>query len=87
LLPRFLPLTNNARAAVAAKDMRTLNSIVQIWAAQNGHYPTPSMDLEDPNSIASVLQSKGIKWTGDENGVTDPWGNPYYYDVGEIIQE
>jgi hypothetical protein len=27
------------------------------------------------------MQSKGIKWTGDENGVVDPWGNPYYYDV------
>jgi hypothetical protein len=29
------------------------------------------------------MQSKGIKWTGDETGVIDPWNNPYYYDLTE----
>ncbi|HHY79174.1 MAG TPA: hypothetical protein GX516_02220, partial [Thermoanaerobacter sp.] len=29
-------------------------------------------------------QKHGIKWTGDENGIVDPWGHPYYYQ--QVIQ-
>lgn len=86
LLPRFLGFSNRAREVVAKKDMRTLHDVVEIWAAQNGSYPTPSLDPNEPGSIAAVMQEHGINWTGDENGVVDPWGNPYGYDVGNIFQ-
>jgi general secretion pathway protein G len=81
LLPRFLPYSEQARAVTVSKDIRTFNNIVEIWASENGDYPTPSLDLNEEDSIASVMQAHGINWTGDEDGVKDPWGNPYTYDV------
>lgn len=81
LLPRLLPYSHRAREVALSKDMRTLSTVVEVWAAQNGDYPTPSTDLEDTNSIISVMKDHGINWTGDESGIVDPWGNPYVYDV------
>lgn len=83
LLPRFLNYTERAREARAAADIRTIKSIVEIYASDEGQgrYPVNSNDPSVPNSIAAVMQKHGIKWTGDENGVLDPWGRPYVYQV------
>jgi len=81
LLPRFLPFTERARQARAAEDVHTMRTIVEIWAADegNGSYPTPSNDPNEEGSMAYVMKKHGIDWTGDDTGVSDPWGNPYYY--------
>ncbi|MGB9849148.1 MAG: type II secretion system protein [Moorellaceae bacterium] len=81
LLPRFMAYTERARQARAAQDIATMSSIVQAYVADEGqgHYPINSNDPSISNSIAAVMQRHGIKWTGDSNGVVDPWGRPYYY--------
>jgi prepilin-type N-terminal cleavage/methylation domain-containing protein len=79
LLPRLLPYSEAARTSAANKELRNLNTIVEAFAAVDGDYPEASLDLENPRSIASVMQDHGVKWTDDETGETDPWGNPYYY--------
>jgi general secretion pathway protein G len=66
LLPRFLGYTDNAREARAMKDVRNFVTVIDAFAAMGGNYPEPSLDIDNPRSIASVMQSKGIKWTGDE---------------------
>jgi type II secretion system protein G len=81
LLPRFLGYTDKAREARAMKDVRNFVTVIDAFAAMGGNYPEPSLGIDNPRSIASVMQSKGIKWTGDDNGVVDPWKNPYYYDL------
>ncbi|MEW6182928.1 MAG: type II secretion system protein GspG [Bacillota bacterium] len=35
--------------------------------------------LPDNTSIETVLQDDNINWTGVTGGITDPWGNAYYY--------
>lgn len=81
LLPSVLGYSDKARDTRAAKDIRNFNTVVEAFAAANGNYPEASLDNDNPRSIASIMQSKGVNWTGDATGKTDPWGNPYYYDV------
>jgi prepilin-type N-terminal cleavage/methylation domain-containing protein len=81
LLPRFLGYTDKAREAQTMKDIRSMCTVVEAFTATDGNYPEASLDTDNPRSIASIMQSKGIKWTGDDNGVVDPWKNPYYYDL------
>jgi prepilin-type N-terminal cleavage/methylation domain-containing protein len=83
LLPSVLGYSDKARDTRAAKDIRNFNTVVEAFAAADGNYPEASLDTDNPRSIASIMQSKGIKWTGDETGVVDPWNNPYYYDLTE----
>lgn len=81
LAPRFMSYTQKAREARAAGDIHAMRTIVEAYAADEGQgrYPVDSNDPSVPNSIAAVLQKHGIRWTGDETGITDPWGRPYYY--------
>jgi type II secretion system protein G len=83
LLPSVLGYSDKARDTRAAKDIRNFNTVVEAFAAANGNYPEASLDTDNPRSIASVMQNHGIKWTGDETGIVDPWNNPYYYDLTE----
>ncbi len=86
LIPRFMNYTERAREARAMADINTMRNIIIAWSADegNGQFPINSNDPTIPNSIAAVLQKHGIKWTGDANGIVDPWGHPYYYQ--QIIQ-
>jgi type II secretion system protein G len=81
LLPRFLGYTDKAREAQTMKDIRSMCTVVEAFTATDGNYPEASLDTDNPRSIASIMQSKGVNWTGDETGVVDPWKNPYYYDL------
>jgi prepilin-type N-terminal cleavage/methylation domain-containing protein len=83
LIPSALGYSDKARDARAIKDVRNFATVIEAFTATDGDYPEASLDTDNPRSIASVMQSKGIKWTGDETGVVDPWNNPYYYDLTE----
>ncbi|WP_159432390.1 prepilin-type N-terminal cleavage/methylation domain-containing protein [Caldanaerobius fijiensis] len=88
LLPRLLGYTDRARQARMRTDLKTMATVVTAYAADEGkgQYPISSNDSTISNSIAAILQSRGIKWTGDANGIKDPWGNPYLYKQ-TVIQE
>ncbi|GEA15421.1 type II secretion system protein GspG [Moorella sp. E308F] len=75
LMPKLLGYTERARQARALADLGSMKTIVEVYAADqgNGLYP-------DNSSVATVMQNNGIAWTGDDKGIKDPWGNPYYYD-------
>ncbi len=79
LLPRLLGYTNNARVSRAKSDLASMRSVVEAYAANEGNGYYPIADNTADGGIAKVLQAKGIKWTGDADGVKDPWGTPYQY--------
>jgi prepilin-type N-terminal cleavage/methylation domain-containing protein len=83
LIPSALGYSDKARDTRAIKDVRNFATVVEAFTATDGDYPEASLDTDNPRSIASVMQNHGIKWTGDETGVIDPWNNPYYYDLTE----
>jgi general secretion pathway protein G len=81
LVPRLLGYTNQARVSKAQGDLASMKGIVEAYAANEGqgYYPAADNAVSNSNSIAKALQDKGIKWTGDQNGIKDPWGTPYQY--------
>lgn len=81
LLPRLVGYTDKARVSRAMADLATMKTIVEAYCADEGegYYPGINNDKDTNGSIANVLNSNGVKWTGDENGVKDPWGTPYRY--------
>lgn len=82
LLPRLLGYTTNARVSRAMSDLATMRSICEDWAATEGegYYPVADRSAEgQPYYVNNVFQKHGIKWTWDENGISDPWGSPYRY--------
>ncbi|GEA15427.1 hypothetical protein E308F_16710 [Moorella sp. E308F] len=78
---RFVAYAERTRVVRAIEDISNMRTVVEAYAADEGQgrYPVNSNDPSIPNSIASVMQKHGIKWTGDETGVADPWERPYYY--------
>jgi len=63
-------------------DLATMRSICEDWAATEGegYYPVADRSAEgQPYYVNNVFQKHGIKWTWDENGISDPWGSPYRY--------
>lgn len=94
MVPKFQGYTNKARVSRTMADLATMKSIVEVYYADEGKgfYPGINNDANTEGSIAKVLQDKGVNWTGDEEGVKDPWGTPYRYgtapnDRGMIDQE
>jgi general secretion pathway protein G len=74
LMPRLLGYTEKARQARALADLGSMKTVVEVYAADEGNGVFPAKD-----QISAVLQGKGIQWTGDDKGIKDPWGRPYYY--------
>lgn len=81
LLPKLLGYTNNARVSKAKGDLAAMRSIIESYAADEGkgYYPVANSNKDTAGTVGNVLYNKGIKWTGDQNGVKDPWGMPYRY--------
>ncbi|MDK2820851.1 MAG: ral secretion pathway protein [Clostridia bacterium] len=85
LVPRLLGYTDKARVSRAMADLATMKNVVELYCADEGegHYPSTDSDVETDGSIAKVLKDNGINWTGDANGIKDPWGTPYKYGTGK----
>jgi len=82
LIPAYNNYAEQARETRAESEIGELQQIIGTWmASTNGIPPEASDNVADPNSIANVMMQHGINWTGDGNGLLDPWGNPYYYAV------
>jgi general secretion pathway protein G len=81
LVPRLLGYTDKARASRAMADLAAMKNVVEIYCADEGEgrYPGSSNDAGAQGTIANVLQDKGINWTGNNNGIKDPWGTSYRY--------
>ncbi|MDK2986750.1 MAG: ral secretion pathway protein, partial [Clostridia bacterium] len=85
LVPRLLGYTDKARASRAMADLAAMKNVVEIYCADEGEgrYPGSSNDAGAQGTIANVLQDKGINWTGNNNGIKDPWGTSYRYGTAQ----
>lgn len=81
LLPQLMGYTTKARESRAMSDLATMRSVVEAYCADEGRGSYPKPDNQAQDGVAQVMQAHGIKWTGAQGGVTDPWGSPYWYDA------
>lgn len=81
MVPRLLGYSDKARISRAMADLTTMKSVVELYCVDEGQgrYPGINNVAATEGTIANVLQDKGIEWTGDADGIKDPWGTPYRY--------
>ncbi|HIE12256.1 MAG TPA: prepilin-type N-terminal cleavage/methylation domain-containing protein [Desulfotomaculum sp.] len=72
LVPRVIGRADEARVNAALSDIRAMKSVLETYYSEYGELP-------DSNNIGAVMQAGGIYWSGDDKGVTDPWGRGYGY--------
>ncbi len=81
IVPRVVGRSEDARRAKAVADIEALGTALDMYANDNGRYPTTEQGLEalrTPPSIAPLPRA----WSGPylKKPLTpDPWGNPYRY--------
>lgn len=76
LVPRMTGYAERARVSRAMSDLATMKSIIEADRAGDVSDSYPST-----TEIGGVLQAQGVNWTGDDEGIKDPWGSAYYYYV------
>jgi general secretion pathway protein G len=82
VLPRVIGRSEDARRAKAVSDIESIGTALDLFAADNGRYPTSEQGLEalrTPPTRPPMPRS----WNGPylKKAIpTDAWGNPYLYD-------
>jgi len=73
LIPSYLGYTNQARISRALSDLGSMRTVVEVQAATtNGMFPSNT-------NVGNLMTNQNINWTGNSNGITDPWGHGYAY--------
>lgn len=75
VIPKFAAQPEKARQAVVKADLKTIKSALDVYQIEDPAAGFPTT----PDKVREVLGEAGIQWTGDENGIRDPWGGPYRY--------
>ena len=81
VVPRVVGRVEQSRRARALSDLKNLGTCLDLYAADNGKYPTTEQGLaalqQEPNS-----EPRPRNWSGPylkEELPADPWGNDYGY--------
>lgn len=74
VIPKYAAQPEKARLAVVQADLKTIKAALEVYQIEN-----PAAGFPGISEVNGVLQEYGIKWTGDEHGIRDPWGGPYHY--------
>ena len=81
IVPNVIGRPDEARATVAATDIRTIASALEVYRLDNGSYPTTEQGL-----MALVkkptARPEPVNWHTEgylPQLPSDPWGNPYVY--------
>ncbi|MDI6906741.1 MAG: type II secretion system major pseudopilin GspG [Thermoanaerobacterales bacterium] len=83
-VPNFTGQTDRAKKGRAITELKSMKTIIDLYKMDNNEFPEVGNTVADEvNTIAEVLQKDGINWTGDSDGIKDPWGNPYTYAVND----
>lgn len=80
-VPQLIGYLDRAKVDTAKVQIRSLNSVVDLYRLDVGRFPTESEGLQ-----SLVAKPAGVDtWRGpylkSEASLTDPWGNPYAYEV------
>ncbi|WP_202900519.1 type II secretion system major pseudopilin GspG [Parvularcula oceani] len=79
--PRVIGYLGKARTDVARTQLANIVTALELYAIDIGEYPSEAQGL-----TALVERPEGLSlWTGpylrEATGLTDPWGQPYHYDL------
>ena len=79
--PQVLRYLGTARAETAKVQINAITSALELYAIDNGGYPTQEVGL----SALMQAPQGATQWNGPylkkAQGLMDPWGRPYQYKV------
>jgi general secretion pathway protein G len=82
VMPRVIGRLRQARPQKAAIDIKQIGLALDMYAADNGMYPTTEQGL-DALVTKPTSQPEPLNWVEsyvDPTKFLDPWGNPYVYE-------
>jgi general secretion pathway protein G len=82
VMPRVIGRLRQARPQKAAIDIKQIGLALDMYAADNGMYPTTEQGL-DALITKPTSQPEPLNWVEsyvDPTKFLDPWGNPYVYE-------
>jgi general secretion pathway protein G len=79
--PQVLGYLGKARTNAARIQISSINSALELFALDNGGYPTQEMGLSSLIQAPSGLPRWSGPYLKKSDGLLDPWGRPYSYKV------
>ncbi len=73
---RYRVLSVKAKAEVAYSDLKNLRLAVKLFRIREGRFPDSLRELVSKGYLKDTLQESKIT----NNGILDPFGNPFVYD-------
>ncbi len=76
---------DDARVSTARTQMKLIETALEFYKMDNGRYPSDDQGLEalirKPTSGADARNYRPEGYLKNEAALTDPWGEPYYYEI------
>lgn len=82
-VPQLLTYLERAKVDNAKIQVRSLSSILDLYRLDLGRYPSIDEGLEALATQPSGLENWRGPYLDDAGALTDPWGNPYAYEVSD----
>lgn len=83
LVPRIMDRPDEARATVAATDIKAIESALKFYRLDNGFYPSTEQGLaalvNKPSGKPEPRNYKSGGYLEGDGAPLDPWGNAYLY--------
>ena len=79
IAPRIIDAPQKANVAKAKVEIKTLSTVLQLYATEIGQYPTTEQGLD---ALWRAPNPEPPNWNGPyltQELTNDPWGNPYVY--------
>ena len=85
IAPRVVGYLGRAKADIALAQASNIAASLELYYIDHGRYPSEAEGLDA--LIAPSAESDAALWRGpyfkEEQGLTDPWGRDYLYEVNE----
>jgi len=79
--PRVIGYVGRSRTDVAAAQLGSIQTSLELYYLDVGRYPTTEEGLSALVTAPEDVQSWRGPYFGQESGLTDPWGRPYLYQM------
>ncbi|WP_323760988.1 type II secretion system major pseudopilin GspG [Maricaulis sp.] len=79
--PRVIGYVGRSRTDVAAAQLGSIQTSLELYYLDVGRYPTTEQGLTALIAAPEDVPTWRGPYFGQESGLTDPWGRPYLYQM------
>ncbi len=79
IAPQVIRYLGTARSQTASIQIKNIESALELYYLDAGHYPTDTESLKALIEAPQSLPSWHGPYLKQKSGISDPWGKPYIY--------